>query len=224
MRASSDQGNSAGHDSNFTLGERDIESRRRTSATKLARSSISSVIPADCSTKMDRTAQPIFGSPWSVRGRRDGPRSPDKRAQAGARDGQGRRLGRYKRRSGKREIHCLEGRPPQAYGLTVDQGRQCDHAPETSRSPAGSSPPVPPTSRSGTMAGSRTSRTSTASYLLPARRLGDTFGDVGRVRDTSRKSRATHAERHDAIGVKVRKRGTNNAKWSTRSRRPLHAN
>ena len=114
LRASSDQGNSR-VTINFTL-ERDIESATQDVRDKLAQ--IVNQFPRDTRplqiTKMDPDAQPIFG--FAV----FGPRAPqgadrDRREarQAGARDGQGRRLGRLQRRAQARDPAAAERRPPQ---------------------------------------------------------------------------------------------------------------
>ena len=114
LRASSDQGNSR-VTITFTL-ERDIESATQDVRDKLAQ--IVSQFPRDTRplqiTKMDPDAQPIFGfAVFGPRRRQGADRDRREARQAGARDRQGRRIGRLQRRTEARDPAPAQRRSPQ---------------------------------------------------------------------------------------------------------------
>ena len=107
--------------------------RRRTSATSSR--TIVNQFPRDTRplqiTKMDPDAQPIFGFARLRSARAEGDHRDRRQArQAGARDGQGRRLGRLQRRAQARDPAAAQRRPPERLRPDGRSGAQRGRAAE----------------------------------------------------------------------------------------------
>src|SRR5690349_11246247 len=212
LRASSDQGNSR-VTINFTL-ERDIESATQDVRDKLAQ--IVNQFPRDTRplqiTKMDPDAQPIFGfAVYGPRAAKEITEIAEKRVKqdletvkdVGSVGYNGER---------KREIQLLLNADRlNAYGLTVDQVRNAVQR-QNVEIPGGQFTAGPADVALRTMGRIRNVE-DFGRIVISYRADGSviTFGDVGRVQDTTQEVRsATRLSGTPAIGVQVRKQsGTN---------------